>query len=363
MPRCAASRCPDPRTSSRPARAAFPQLQPTQRNNFKSQDSIAKQGSLAARNTAICMAVSASKVDLAPSPSGARSPPSPPPCRRICQLHAPTGVRYGTVRYAGPVEGTRGEWLGVEWDLDGRGKHDGLHAGRRYFECSRPGSDVASFIRPDGVGVGRGVSLIAALNEKYVGSTSAADATSLPSSSSAPAYSRRNLAEIEIEMPNMDKVSARVRVLANLKTVALVGPVERMASADRGEDGEVQGPSRAELADEVEWIVGRVGDGDCDGDGDEEISRRIAETIPSEYCMTRSKRLPRASILTIMRLPCRRHVPRPLTHTPDVMVLNSSRDTRTDTAGLAPSALQPLRVAQPSRPCADSHLARPRIAT
>lgn len=42
----------------------------------------------------------------------------------------------GTVRYAGPVEGTSGEWLGVEWDdSSARGKHDGQKDGRRYFRC------------------------------------------------------------------------------------------------------------------------------------------------------------------------------------------------------------------------------------
>ena len=40
-----------------------------------------------------------------------------------------------TVRYAGPVEGTKGYWLGVEWDDPSRGKHDGSHSGVRYFEC------------------------------------------------------------------------------------------------------------------------------------------------------------------------------------------------------------------------------------
>ena len=40
-----------------------------------------------------------------------------------------------TVRYVGPVEGTKGDWLGVEWDDPSRGKHDGSHSGVIYFEC------------------------------------------------------------------------------------------------------------------------------------------------------------------------------------------------------------------------------------
>lgn len=39
-----------------------------------------------------------------------------------------------TVRFIGQVEGTKGEWLGIEWDDPTRGKHDGTHQGVRYFE-------------------------------------------------------------------------------------------------------------------------------------------------------------------------------------------------------------------------------------
>lgn len=40
-----------------------------------------------------------------------------------------------TVRYIGPVEGTSGEWLGVEWDEPTKGKHSGEHGGKKYFDC------------------------------------------------------------------------------------------------------------------------------------------------------------------------------------------------------------------------------------
>ncbi|KAF1840780.1 RNI-like protein [Cucurbitaria berberidis CBS 394.84] len=52
-----------------------------------------------------------------------------------------------TVRYHGEVPGTKGEWLGVEWDDPTRGKHSGEHQGIRYFECLNPSSTSASFIR------------------------------------------------------------------------------------------------------------------------------------------------------------------------------------------------------------------------
>jgi dynactin complex subunit len=54
-------------------------------------------------------------------------------------LSVGTRLSYGgdlcTVRYLGEVKGTKGEWLGVEWDDALRGKHDGQAGGVRYFEC------------------------------------------------------------------------------------------------------------------------------------------------------------------------------------------------------------------------------------
>jgi tubulin-specific chaperone E len=41
----------------------------------------------------------------------------------------------GTIRYVGEVDGTSGVWLGVEWDDQNRGKHDGIKDGKRYFSC------------------------------------------------------------------------------------------------------------------------------------------------------------------------------------------------------------------------------------
>ncbi|CAN9221649.1 unnamed protein product [Alternaria alternata] len=57
-------------------------------------------------------------------------------------------ARLCTVRYYGTVEGTKGEWLGVEWDEPTRGKHSGEHNGTRYFTCLNPSPTSASFIRP-----------------------------------------------------------------------------------------------------------------------------------------------------------------------------------------------------------------------
>lgn len=41
----------------------------------------------------------------------------------------------GTVRFLGAVPPTKGEWIGVEWDTEERGKHSGEHNGTQYFTC------------------------------------------------------------------------------------------------------------------------------------------------------------------------------------------------------------------------------------
>lgn len=166
---------------------------------------------------------------------------------RLCQYTSQTGVRYGTIRYVGPVTNTKGMWLGVEWDLDGKGKHNGTHHGYQYFTCSREGN-VASFIRPPsdtnkGVNVG-GVKFLDALQERYTHQYDFG-------SGSGSGYSRRNLADIEIEMPNMDKVSSRVKQLQKLRTVALTGPIEYP------QDDVVHERPESEIMEELRWIVGR----------------------------------------------------------------------------------------------------------
>ncbi|TGZ83134.1 RNI-like protein [Ascodesmis nigricans] len=51
-----------------------------------------------------------------------------------------------TVRYIGPIDGTSGTWLGVEWDDPLRGKHSGSYNEKSYFTTQVP--NAASFIRP-----------------------------------------------------------------------------------------------------------------------------------------------------------------------------------------------------------------------
>lgn len=56
-----------------------------------------------------------------------------------------------TVRYHGPVDGSQGDWYGVEWDDPrGRGKNDGSHKGVRYFKCKQPAESLLFFRLPFG---------------------------------------------------------------------------------------------------------------------------------------------------------------------------------------------------------------------
>ncbi|PWY80595.1 tubulin-specific chaperone [Aspergillus heteromorphus CBS 117.55] len=71
-----------------------------------------------------------------------------------------------TVRYVGTVEGTSGEWLGVEWDDPTRGKHSGEHRGVRYFTCKNKHPTAGSFVRPSRP-ADKPRGFLEALREKY----------------------------------------------------------------------------------------------------------------------------------------------------------------------------------------------------
>jgi len=74
------------------------------------------------------------------------------------------GRHRATVRYAGPVQGQEGLWLGLEWDDVSRGKHSGAVEGIQYFRCKTPGA--GSFVRAEKVDT-RGSSVPEALLARY----------------------------------------------------------------------------------------------------------------------------------------------------------------------------------------------------
>lgn len=43
------------------------------------------------------------------------------------------GGHAGTIKYVGSVEGYNGIWLGIDWDDEERGKHNGCVNGKQYF--------------------------------------------------------------------------------------------------------------------------------------------------------------------------------------------------------------------------------------
>ena len=80
------------------------------------------------------------------------------------RVHSSTDPRrVGTVKYAGNVEGYSGTWVGVDWDNEGDGKHDGSINGFRYFQARSQKS--ASFVRAHNLSPG--ISLLQALKLRY----------------------------------------------------------------------------------------------------------------------------------------------------------------------------------------------------
>ncbi|CAH8454806.1 unnamed protein product [Schistosoma turkestanicum] len=70
---------------------------------------------------------------------------------------------FGTICYVGHLPKSSGLWLGIDWDDQSRGRHDGTYNGVRYFQAKSPTS--GSFIRPSKVSLG--TSLEEALVYRY----------------------------------------------------------------------------------------------------------------------------------------------------------------------------------------------------
>ncbi|KAI0032818.1 hypothetical protein K488DRAFT_49021 [Vararia minispora EC-137] len=132
----------------------------------------------------------------------------------------------GTIRYTGPIDGTNGLWLGVEWDDPVRGKHDGVKDGKRYFDCLVSGA--GSFIRPT-AHLDYGRSFLTALVDKYV---------DLPQGFAGNEFVVLGSSKgaIQVEAVNMDKIRGKFSDLERLREVSL--DRERVARAD--ESGSVK---------------------------------------------------------------------------------------------------------------------------
>ncbi|KAK0211164.1 hypothetical protein DFS33DRAFT_1252202 [Desarmillaria ectypa] len=117
----------------------------------------------------------------------------------------------GSIRFVGLVRGTKGTWLGIEWDNPERGKHDGVRDGTQYFSCRIPNS--GSFIRPSS-NVSYGRSFLEALQSKYI---------ELPhgSESTEKVILGSSHGSIEIEALNLDKIREKFSNLERLREISL----------------------------------------------------------------------------------------------------------------------------------------------
>ena len=121
----------------------------------------------------------------------------------------PADKARGTIKYLGAVEGTKGSWIGVEWDNPERGKHDGSHNGKRYFETSTPTS--GSFVRDSKIS--KGVSLEYAVEDRY-GSSHEADPNEIE-------RLRRDINAPFLQLVGFEKVNQTQSDFAKLKTISV----------------------------------------------------------------------------------------------------------------------------------------------
>ncbi|KAE8339888.1 hypothetical protein BDV24DRAFT_175863 [Aspergillus arachidicola] len=146
-----------------------------------------------------------------------------------------------TIRYAGKVAGTTGEWLGVEWDDPTRGKHSGEHQGVRYFTCKSKHPTAGSFVRPSRA-ADKPRSFLEALREKYasefeeeaarrkLGDAASGDALHKPIAISGKV----------VEEVGFDKIRKQLAELQELKIVLLDGLLVAGVLAHEGSAEQVQ---------------------------------------------------------------------------------------------------------------------------
>ncbi|KAI9264302.1 hypothetical protein BDA99DRAFT_508948 [Phascolomyces articulosus] len=125
---------------------------------------------------------------------------------------------FATVRFIGFVDGSKGEWLGVQWDDPTRGKHDGSHNGKRYFTSSSDSETSCSFIRFHPTKVHTAQPFLQVLMEKYLddGTTTSND----PEKDLGHVYFGGNK-NLVVETVGFDKVQRKQSQLNSLTVVGL----------------------------------------------------------------------------------------------------------------------------------------------
>ncbi|KAG5952447.1 hypothetical protein E4U53_000833 [Claviceps sorghi] len=144
-----------------------------------------------------------------------------------------------TVRYSGPVAGTTGSWLGVEWDDGSRGKHDGSHGGVRYFVCLSKSPTAASFVRPTRPR-DQPQGFLSALREKYLGGDDQS-----PEAKSEPLI--RISGTKVAEQVGFDKIWRRLAQVEHLRTVIVDGLRVAVAKTEADESIAASCPSIVHL--------------------------------------------------------------------------------------------------------------------
>lgn len=127
-----------------------------------------------------------------------------------------------TVRYAGNVLGTTGDWLGVEWDDPARGKHSGEYQGVRYFKCKSKQPTTGSFVRPSRP-ADKPRRFLEALHEKYSSEFEEECARKLQGEHSFPLQDPIEISGKVVEEVGFDKIRERLAQLSELRTVLLDG--------------------------------------------------------------------------------------------------------------------------------------------
>ncbi|KAK1076651.1 hypothetical protein LTR33_008762 [Friedmanniomyces endolithicus] len=168
-----------------------------------------------------------------------------------------------TVRYVGPVDGKAGEWLGVEWDDITRGKHNGVHDGKKYFDCRSKSPACASFLRPKQPWDEQRT-FLDALRGKYVSQTSAADQEAIYFSSK------------QAEEVGFDKFARRQAELRGIFVIVL----DRMRIRHRADDRAVD--AIADMCQEITEL---------------DVGGNLFETLSEVYDLCR--RLPKLRSLTL----------------------------------------------------------------
>ncbi|CAI7667378.1 unnamed protein product [Penicillium crustosum] len=127
-----------------------------------------------------------------------------------------------TIRYVGTVQGTTGDWLGVEWDDASRGKHSGEHKGVRYFSCKSKHPTAGSFVRPSRPS-DQPLSFLEALREKYASEPVDGVAHNELVSGAAGRGKAIEISGKVVEEVGFDKIRKQLAELQELRIVLLDG--------------------------------------------------------------------------------------------------------------------------------------------